>query len=283
MDKNFLKLGIIGYPLAHSISPIIQATALESVGKSGSYKKFEVRKENLPEQIKFFLDEGFSGFNVTIPYKVEILKYLDEIDPVAQAIGAVNTVKINENGKLLGFNTDIYGFKTAIPDAFKNIKNAVLLGCGGAALAVVFGLQELGVENLTIYARNIEKAHDFVLKIKDKIDMNIAVADLAKMTSLQTCDILINATPLGTKGENENRCPVAVEVLKTAKKELFVYDLVYNPAKTKLLFEAEKLGLNYINGLDMLILQGARAFEIWTGEKPSVEKMQTEAVRVLNI
>ncbi len=281
MNNEAIKLGIIGYPLSHSISPTIQAEALKSVGKQGIYVKFETPKEGLPDVLDSLIKSGFSGFNVTIPHKIEMLKYLSEIDAEAKKIGAVNTVKINEDGRLSGYNTDIYGFVESIPLTFKNPKTATLLGCGGAALSVVFGLNKLGVKELRVCARNLAKAQSFVEQVQDKVNMKISIENISEINSIENDDILINATPLGTKGGNEDFMPIESGVLKTAKENLFVYDLVYNPAKTLLLQETEKLGLNFINGLDMLILQGARAFEIWTGLKPDVEKMKNVAISVL--
>lgn len=275
MNEDFFKLGIIGNPLSHSVSPVLQKAALVSVGINGSYEKFEVKKDDLSTIINMFLNEGFSGFNVTIPYKTEIIKYLDEIDNDAQKIGAVNTVKITSDRKFIGYNTDMYGFCSSLEG--KNITNAVIIGCGGAALAVVFGLEMLGCKNLKIYARNPKKADIFIQNIEQKTKIKLCAKPLERLDNLEDTDILINATPLGTKGENENKSPVREEIFSTAKKSIIAYDLVYNPAKTLFLQNAEKYKLSGINGLDMLIFQGAKAFEIWTDKTPDVEKMRVSA------
>ena len=176
MNKDFYKLGIIGYPLSHSISPLIQEEALKSVNLNGTYQKFEITADKLAEQIEFFIDNDFSGFNVTIPHKINIRQFLNEIDKPAKKIGAINTVKINSDKTLKGFNTDIFGFINAIP---KNIqpalKNAKILGCGGAALAVVFGLEQIGIQNITICARNLEKAKNFIENIQNKTSINFQI------------------------------------------------------------------------------------------------------------
>ena len=281
MNKNFYKLGIIGYPLSHSISPTIQTTALKSVGLSGLYEKFEVPKEDLKKQIEFFKSNDFTGFNVTIPHKIEILKYLQKIDSTATKIGAVNTVKIESDGTLTGYNTDIYGFIKAIPQNTQEFKNAKILGCGGAALAVIFGLEEIGIKNITICARNIEKTEKFINEIKEKTNINFSIENIENQSSLENTDILINATPLGTKGMNETKMATTTNILETAKKDLFVYDLVYNPQETLLIKEAKQLNLNKTNGLDMLIWQGAKAFEIWTGNTPDTEAMKNAATEIL--
>ena len=285
MNKDFFKLGIIGKPLSHSISPSIQESALLSKNLKGSYEKFEVDKEDLGELIDYFKKNDFSGFNVTIPYKTEIIKYLDEVDEGAQKIGAVNTVKISADKILIGFNTDIYGFYSSflgISGLKKSpLNNAVMLGCGGAALSVVFGLEKLGCEELVIYARNLDKAAEFINNIKDKTKMRLFAQKLELISSLSNTDILVNATPLGTKGENENMSPVNGNIFLSAKKSMIVYDLVYNPQETELLKIAKEQGLYTINGLDMLLLQGAKAFEIWTGVLPEISVMRTAALKEL--
>lgn len=279
MKEKFYKLGIIGYPLAHSISPVIQRIAFESTGLKGSYEKFEVSVENLQKQLDFFKKNGFSGFNVTIPHKIEILKYLDFVDPLAEKIGAVNTVKITDEGRLEGYNTDIYGFVEAIPDSFrcKKINSAKILGCGGAALAVVWGLYELGCRSFIICARDCQKAEKFIKELCN-MRADFQIENIDAQASLENTDILVNCTPLGTVGCNQDKMPIAMEVLQTGKKELFVYDLVYNPSETLFLKNANIFGYKNINGLDMLILQGAKGFEIWTGKSPSVSLMKSAIV-----
>ena len=272
MDKNFLKLGIIGNPLSHSISPILQETAIKSIGKNGEYKKFECDIEHLSETINFLKENNYLGFNVTIPHKENILKYLDFIDETAEKIGAVNTVKI-EKEKLFGFNTDIFGFIEPIKD--KKFNNAAVLGAGGAARAVVFGLNKLKVQNIKIYARDMSKANIFINSLKDKINANIAAEMLSDDLDFSNIDILINCTPLGMKGKFEEQTPTNLDNIN---KKLFVYDIVYNPQETLLLKTAKEKDLEYTNGLDMLIYQGAKAFEIWTGEKPDISKMKISAI-----
>ncbi len=281
MNKDFLKLGIIGNPLAHSISPSIQMTALHSVGLDGFYEKFETSANELPNIIEMFKREKFLGFNITIPHKTEIIKYLDEIDETAQKIGAVNTVKIIENQKLIGYNTDIYGFYNSLNG--KSIKNAVIIGCGGAALAVVFGLEMLGCKNLIIYARNLPKANDFIENLQPKTKINLFAKPLTDLNNIEDTDILINATPLGTKGSAENQTAIAEDIFKETQNKIIVYDLVYNPAETLFLKAAKKHGHTAINGLNMLILQGAKAFEIWTGQTPDTEQMIQAAKKALKM
>lgn len=281
MNKDFYKLGIIGYPLSHSISPAIQTAALHSVKLYGSYEKFEVAENELKSQIDYLRENDYSGFNVTIPHKINIIKFLDELDETAQRIGAVNTVKINPDGTLQGYNTDITGFINSILNndcTSKNFKTAKLLGCGGAALAVIFGLEKLGCENLIISVRNIEKTHAFLEQLKNKTTIKFKIEDINNQSTLENVDILINSTPLGTKGTNENSMPTTRELLKSANKNILIYDLVYNPLQTMLLKTATDLKLSSMNGLDMLIYQGAEAFNIWTNKTPSIDLMKKAVI-----
>ena len=272
MDKDFLKLGIIGNPLSHSISPVLQEEAIKSVSKNGEYKKFECDTEHLSETIELLKGNNYIGFNVTIPHKENILKYLDFIDKTAEKIGAVNTVKI-ENGKLLGFNTDIYGFIEPIKN--KQFNNAAILGAGGAARAIVFGLDKLNIQNIKVYARDINKVNIFINSLNNKINTNSIAEKLSDNLDFSNTDILINCTPLGMKGKLENQMPTNLDNIN---KNLFVYDIVYNPQETLLLKKAKEKRLQYINGLDMLVYQGVKAFEIWTGDKPNVQKMKKAAL-----
>lgn len=281
MNKDFYKLGIIGYPLSHSISPAIQTAALHSVKLYGSYEKFEVAENELKSQVDYLRENDYSGFNVTIPHKINIIKFLDELDETALKIGAVNTVKINRNGTLSGYNTDITGFTNSILNndcVAKKFKNAKLLGCGGAALAVIFGLEKLGCENLTVSVRNQEKAKIFLEQLNSKTSINFKIEDINNQSTLENIDILVNSTPLGTKGTNENSMATTLELLKSANKNILIYDLVYNPLQTLLLKTANNLGLYSMNGLDMLIYQGAEAFKIWTNKTPSIDLMKKAVI-----
>jgi len=276
-----LNLGIIGYPLGHSLSPVMHNAALKELGIKGNYVAFETSPDRLCERIEFFKSEGFRGFNVTIPHKIEIMKYLDNIDNFAKIIGAVNTVIIDENKKLHGYNTDVYGFVHAIPDEWRgNLKSkkAAVLGSGGAARAVLTGLTEIGISEISIFARNQEKS----LELKEIFsDIKINCLSLDKNLDLSEFSIVINTTPLGMQGANEKFSPLSQESIETLPEEALVYDIVYKPQKTLLLEYAEKRNLKTLNGLEMLILQGAKSFELWTGQTPPVEIMRKALQEVL--
>jgi len=269
-----IKLAIIGYPLGHSLSPAMHNAALKELGIEGNYIVLETPPAKLAERLFSLKEEDFRGFNVTIPHKVEIMKYLDSIDDFAKTVGAVNTVVIDENKKLHGYNTDVYGFVQAIPLKIReNItgKYAAVLGSGGAARAVLAGLLELGIQKISIFARNQEKSQEL-----KEIFSNIEISchDLAENIDLCTFSIVVNTTPLGMQGANEEISPLNQKSIATLPEDALVYDIVYKPKKTKLLEYAEKRGLKTLNGLEMLILQGAKGFKLWTGQKPPVEIMR---------
>ena len=155
-EKTMYKLGIIGYPLGHSISAVIQKAGLESLGVEGSYDVMETHPEDLITRIKYIKANGYNGFNVTIPLKVPMSLFLDDIDDYANIAGCVNTIKVMDDRSFFGYNTDIYGFKTAIPAEIDLTgKNASILGTGGAARAAVVGLAEKGIKEIDFYTRNI--------------------------------------------------------------------------------------------------------------------------------
>jgi len=278
------KLGIIGYPLGHSISAVIQKAGLESIGQDVQYDILETPAEDLVDRIKYLKTNGYQGFNVTIPLKVPMSLFLNEIDDYANIAGCVNTVKISENKELFGYNTDIYGFKKAIPsDIDLKGKTAAILGTGGAARAAVVGLSEKGVKNIDFYTRNIINSHQTVNYVRAQFpNITFNVYQIQNMRSLAETDILVNATPIGMKGYIADQMALELKDFDTLKPTAPVYDIVYNPTKTVLLKEAEKRGFRTIGGLDMLIYQAERAIEIWTGKTPDAKLMKIAALEALH-
>ena len=277
------KLGIIGYPLGHSISAVIQKAGLESIGEEVQYDVMETSPEDLISRIKYIKTNGYDGFNVTIPLKVPVSLFLNDIDDYANIAGCVNTVKINENRELFGYNTDIYGFKKAIPsDIDLKGKTAGILGTGGAARAAVVGLAEKGIKNIDFYTRNIINSHQTVDYVRAKFpNVVFNVYQIQNMRSLADTDILVNATPIGMKGYIADQMALEPKDFDTLNPKAPVYDIVYNPTKTVLLKEAEKRGFRIIGGLDMLIYQAERAIEIWTGKTPDAKLMKIAALEAL--
>jgi shikimate dehydrogenase len=283
---KMIKLGIIGYPLGHSLSPFMHNAALQSSGIEGNYAVFETPTEKLNEQIKLFKEQEFKGFNVTIPHKVKIINLLDSIDCFAQLVGAVNTVVIGEDQKLHGYNTDVYGFVYAINEDLRiNLvgKKAAVIGSGGAARAVLAGLVEMGLDEITIFARNQEKAEELKQNIlKTLPDFKINHQPLTENIDLSKYFIVVNTTPIGMQGSNEGLSPLSESSIASLPKNAIVYDIVYKPRKTKLLELAEKQGLKTIDGLEMLILQGAKGFESWTGQTPPINIMREALISCLS-
>lgn len=278
------KLGIIGYPLGHSISAVIQKAGLESIGEEVQYDVLETPAEDLVDRIKYLKTNGYQGFNVTIPLKIPMSLFLTDIDEYASIAGCVNTVKIiGENKELYGYNTDIYGFKKAIPSDINLIgKTAGILGTGGAARAAVVGLAEKGIKNIDFYTRNIINSHQTVNYVRSKFpNITFNVYQIQNMRSLADTDILVNATPIGMKGYIADQMALELKDFDTLKPEAPVYDIVYNPTKTVLLKEAEKRGFRIIGGFDMLIYQAERAIEIWTGKTPDTKLMKIAALEAL--
>ena len=284
MSESY-KLAIIGYPLSHSLSKVIHETALKNCGFEGSYDILPTEPENLVHRIKRLKVEGYNGFNVTIPHKVPITLFLSKFDTNADLIGSVNTVKITEDKNLEGSNTDIYGFVKPIPDDVKeNIrdKNAVVLGTGGAARAICAGLVSLGVSTITFYSRNVIDSHAHVEILRQKFPkVKIELKPYTLLDTLKGQKILVNTTPVGMKNFLEGVSPVDFEAIKTLDDDAFVYDIVYNPVKTRLIKYAQDCNKRYVGGLDMLVYQAQKAFEIWTGQVPDAAAMKIAALESL--
>lgn len=277
------KLGIIGYPLGHSISAVIQKAGLKSIGLEGSYDVMETPPEDLINRIKFIKTNGYNGFNVTIPLKVPMSLFLDDIDDYANIAGCVNTVKVGDDKSFFGYNTDIYGFKKAIPETINLAgKNASILGTGGASRAAVVGLAEKGVKEIDFYTRNIINSRQTLEYVRAKFpEINFNVYQIQNIRSLEGTSIVVNATPIGMKGFIADQMPLEKTDLDKLNPETLIYDIVYNPVKTVLIQEAQKRGLQTVGGLDMLIYQAERAIEIWTGKSPDTKLMKIAALEAL--
>ena len=277
------KLGIIGYPLGHSISAVIQKAGLKSIGLECSYDVMETPPEDLINRIKFIKTNGYNGFNVTIPLKVPMSLFLDDIDDYANIAGCVNTVKVGDDKSFFGYNTDIYGFKKAIPETINLAgKNASILGTGGASRAAVVGLAEKGVKEIDFYTRNIINSRQTLEYVRAKFpEINFNVYQIQNIRSLEGTSIVVNATPIGMKGFMADQMPLEKTDLDKLNPETLIYDIVYNPVKTVLIQEAQKRGLQTVGGLDMLIYQAERAIEIWTGKSPDTKLMKIAALEAL--
>lgn len=279
-----LKYALIGYPLGHSVSKEIHEAGFKSLGVDASYELIEVSEENFIETIKYLKANNYSGFNVTIPYKVKIAMFTDEFDKNADMAGAVNTVKLNYGGGFSGYNTDIEGFLHALPDTSALYgANAAIIGTGGAARAVTIGCIKAGVRKIDFYTRNIPNALDFVNYFRNlSPQTEFKLNQIETLVDLSDADMLVNATPVGMKGHSADKMPINSDILATMKKDALVFDLVYNPTETLLLKSAQKIGLNVVSGLDMLVYQAVEAQKIWFSKTPDFSSMKQAAEKSLN-
>jgi len=275
--------GVLGYPAKHSLSPLMQTAAFHALKINAEYKIFEVKPEELDDFLKSLSDGNIYGLNITIPYKEVVLNYLQWKSPEVRFIDAANTIIVKDKNYLEGWNTDGIGFYRDLTIDLKfNLSDnkVIVLGAGGAAKAVTNQLARHGAKTIVIY--DIDK--DKSLKLADKINKEFPKCKALSMGSIEGLDIknidlLINATPIGMK--DADPCLIKAEMLH---KNLFVYDLIYNPPETKLLALAKKTGARTANGLGMLLHQGARSFELWTAQKAPIEIMRralNEGVRKL--
>lgn len=277
------KFGLIGYPLGHSLSPLIHKAGFESLGINATYDILETPPEDLVDRVKFLKRENYTGFNVTIPLKLPISLFVQEVDKYADIAGAVNTVKINSDKTFSAFNTDATGFKKAIPSDINLAgKKAAILGTGGASRAAVLGLSDLGISEIGVYTRNIPNAMDYMAYMRRKFpQITFTSYQIDAVRDLSKYDILVNTTPIGMQGVSADMTPVEENILKTLPDWAVVYDVIYNPKKTILLKNAEKLGYRTINGLDMLVYQAIAAQEIWFGRTPNFNAMKIAALENL--
>jgi shikimate dehydrogenase len=268
--------GIVGHPVKHSLSPKMHSAAYKKLGLDCSYKAYEVT----PEKLAAFIEDGkkrFSGLNVTVPHKVAVIEYLDDVDDGAKLVGAVNTIKFADE-KAIGYNTDGVGCAKALQEAGITVKGqtVMLLGAGGAARAIAFQLIKEEA-NVVIANRTKKKADELAVDIKEKTGKSIGVVDYAPDSlkqMLSKVDILINTTTVGMSPRKEES-PLPAAFLDT---RLVVMDIVYNPLDTRLLRDAKKRGCKTVDGVGMLVHQGAESLRIWLGIEAPTDVMR-EAVR----
>jgi len=270
IDKKF---AVIGHPINHSKSPLIHQKWLDDNQIAGKYGTVDIHPDDLEKEINRLIDEGYSGFNVTLPHKETIKELCHAIDDTAQKIGAVNTVVLN-NGKLSGYNTDAFGFIENIKqnlEAFKfDDKSALVLGAGGAARAALQGLVEAGVSKIYLANRTIEKAQNLKKMHADIIEV---IEWDGFDYVLPKVDLLVNTTSLGMNGKNDLKIN-----LRDLKKSAFVTDIVYTPLMTPLLTQAKDNGHDIVTGIGMLIYQAQKSFEIWNGIIPTVNQELVDRV-----
>lgn len=264
MEKHF---AVIGDPIQHSLSPVMHQAGYEALGIDAKYYRFQVAPSRLPEAVEGLCALGFSGWNVTIPHKECIMPLLDTLTPQARRAGAVNTVKIQE-GRRIGHNTDGDGFVRSVETALRGSKGkkAVLLGAGGASKGIALALAEQGMD-IRILNRTPEKAEALAEVIRGEGGRADSGA-LATGEWLKDVDLLVQTTSVGLHGE-----PFPFS-LRGICKQALVVDIIFNPRETAFLQEARELGCRSLNGLGMLLYQGALAWEFWLGGQAPVEAMR---------
>jgi shikimate dehydrogenase len=269
-------LCVIGHPIAHSLSPQMHNAAIAALGMDLCYVAFDVPPEKLGCALQGMRGLGILGMNVTVPHKQAVVEHIDEVSEEARLVGAVNTVK-NEDGRLVGFNTDVYGILKSLEDAGLCVlpKRVAVLGASGAARGVVYALASRPeVECVFVFNRTLQKAEEMSAVLAEATGKRICalpLEDAHLREHLGECGLLVNATSVGMH-PNVDASPLPdASVLHPG---LVVYDAVFNPRTTKLLQQAVERGCKAVSGIGMLVHQGAKSFEIWTGVKPPVDVMK---------
>lgn len=273
--------GLLGYPVKHSLSPAMHNAAFKAWDIDAEYKLFEKKPEELTDFFRELKKGSISGVNVTIPYKEEALRYLDEIRQEVELIGAVNTILV-KGKRLIGYNTDGLGFITSLrKEAGINPKGKeiVIIGAGGASRAISIHLAQERAASIILSDIILDKAERLASHIRRNIPrVKVSTVQKEELNSrIRKADILINATPVGMRPDDP--LPIDPRILHP---KLLVCDLIYNPPKTQLLIQAEKIGAKTLNGMGMLLYQGALSFTIWTGKEAPIEVMARALEKELN-
>lgn len=273
-------VALIGHPVEHSFSPPMHNAAFQKLDMDWAYVAFDVNPNNLKSAVEGAKALNIKGFNVTIPHKIDVMEFLDEIDEVADLIGAVNTIDFKS---MKGYNTDGIGAVKAIEEVtpIKN-RNVVVAGAGGASRAISFYIAKYGAESLTILNRNVEKAQNLACDVMDSGLIGEVKSDsISKIGDyVDEADILVDTTPIGMHPHVND---AAIVEAGQMHEDLVVFDAVYNPNETVLIKEALKAGAKPVYGIKMLLYQGAESFEIWTGKKAPVDEMERALRQTLDL
>jgi len=279
IDVNTKLVGLLGYPLGHSFSPVMQNRAFQRLGLNYLYLPIEVTADDLKDVVSGITKMNFAGYNITIPHKIRIMQYIDRVDELARIIGAVNVVSLNA-GTATGYNTDGEGFVRSL-GAGTGISvegsSFFIVGSGGAARSIAMTLAVKEARAVFICNRSEQKAHELTKEVNTRVKPCSAVVPMESREmkiALRHTDVLVNTTSVGMH-PNEDQMPIDADCLH---ENLIVADIVYNPVKTKLLKAAEEEGCRTLGGLGMLVYQGAEGFKIWTGMQPPIDTM-FDAVR----
>jgi shikimate dehydrogenase len=270
--------GVIGDPVAHSMSPDMQNAAFDDAGLKAVYGRFRVSPAGLPDAVKGIRALGLKGINVTVPHKTTVMPFLDELDPLAASIGAVNTI-VNQEGKLIGYNTDGEGFVEGLKKVIKGDlagKEVLIIGAGGAAKAIYYTLASLGLKRIDLANRTERKALDLMEACPIAVESHYCTLQEAE-ENLSRYDVVIQTTSIGMFPD------IGASPLKAGrvKAGAVFSDIIYNPLQTTFLREAQNNGAVIQNGLEMFVYQGALAFEKWTGITPNTDLMKKVVIKQL--
>ena len=275
------RLGIIGHPIGHSISPLFQQAALDAIGFDGAYEAWDVAPDGVGEFVAGLRAPGTLGINVTVPHKEAVIPFLDEVDDWASTAGAVNTI-VNRDGRLTGHNTDGIGFLRALRDGAgfdPRGRDVLVLGAGGSARGVVYALARAGIAQLFIANRTLERAERLA---SIAIDSGVAAEAMVLSDApgaTREVFLIVNCTSMGmVHGPDEDGSPLSAANIPST---VLVNDLVYNPLETPLLREAARAGAATLGGIQMLVYQGAASFEMWTGHDAPVAVMLEAATAAM--
>ena len=266
------KFGIIGNPIKHSLSPLLHEYWFKKYNIDAEYSIVEASNEDLPKIIKKIKDGSYSGFNVTLPFKQKIINYLDLIVNDAEVTGSVNTLLLDNNKRVVGENTDVFGLQAAYLKEIENNlnKKALVIGAGGVSPSVVLSVQKSGIRNISITNRTKEKC--IFLKNRFKFLNIISWENL--VSEIKNFDIIINATSLGLKNSDEFNFNFT-----NTKKDVVYIDTIYNPLETKTLKHLKEEGKKVFNGLDMFIYQGQKSFYLWNKINPEIDDKLIELLK----
>ncbi|WP_320663583.1 shikimate dehydrogenase [Prochlorococcus sp. MIT 1223] len=287
-------VAVLGNPVRHSISPVIHNAAFSEMNLDWSYLAIPCKPEDLKEVTNALLKMECVGLNITIPHKREAIMLCEKVTSTAQQIGAVNTLVANRKGAWNGSNTDIDGFIAPLKDRDWKKKKVIILGCGGSARAVLIGAKLLDFEQFVIVSRNKYKVKEFIKEMEPKLMLNrnqsIEIIGLSEEDEeieqhIKNADLIVNTTPVGMfqNTKSSQKMPLGPKIWNNLKESTTLYDLIYTPKPTDWLRNGAKKNCKTIDGLEMLIEQGAASLKLWSGiEKIPTEVMRQAALKYLN-
>ena len=259
-------LALIGNPVSHSLSPIMQNAAIQYLGLDLIYIAIPCKNEDLEIVVHSLKKMNCKGLNITIPFKEKVFNFCSEISPVAKKVKAINTLKLQDNEYWSGTNTDVDGFIYPLKKLNLIKKNAIILGSGGAARSVIQGLIDLKLSKITIISRNKNSLNELINNFKNEIKIEGMLNTNTEIDKLiQEIDLIVNTTPVGmSKTKTDNLLPFGQNFWKNINSKTIIYDLIYNPSPTPFLKFCDKKGCMTIDGTQMLIAQGAKSLSFWT-------------------